>query len=64
MSLLETVVIACPYCGEPNELVVDTSVIQQEYIEDCFVCCRPMRVSSRIDSDGTPWVSVRTEEDA
>lgn len=34
--------IDCPYCGETIEIVVDTSVSQQEYIEDCQVCCRPI----------------------
>jgi len=63
MSLLETVTVACPYCGEPNELVIDMSVPQQEYTEDCFVCCRPMVVTSRVDDGGTPWVGVRQEAD-
>ena len=34
--------IACPYCGEPIEVLVDPSVEDQEYIEDCSVCCRPI----------------------
>ncbi len=32
----------CPYCGEAIEVMVDTSIPQQEYIEDCQVCCRPI----------------------
>ena len=28
-----------PTCGEPIEMIVDLSEAQQEYIEDCFVCC-------------------------
>jgi len=35
----------CPYCGERIEVVIDCSVEQQEYIEDCFVCCRPINFS-------------------
>ena len=34
--------IDCPYCGETIEIMVDTSISQQEYIEDCQVCCRPI----------------------
>jgi hypothetical protein len=34
--------ISCPYCGEEFELLVDGSVEEQEYIEDCYVCCRPI----------------------
>lgn len=33
----------CPFCGENFSILVDTSVDQQSYIEDCFVCCRPIQ---------------------
>lgn len=62
MSLLETVNVICPYCGEQNELVIDTTVLQQEYIEDCFVCCRPIVITVAIEDDGGVSVAVRTEE--
>lgn len=62
MSLLETAVIICPYCGERNEVVVDTSVPQQEYIEDCFVCCRPMVITVAIDDVGEVQVAARSED--
>jgi hypothetical protein len=45
MQNIETAFIQCPYCGERIELVVDCSVEQQEYIEDCSVCCRPITIS-------------------
>ena len=41
----ETAEVHCPYCGEKIELVIDASIPQQSYIEDCFVCCRPITVS-------------------
>ena len=34
--------IDCPHCGERITVLVDTSVPEQQYIEDCQVCCRPM----------------------
>lgn len=34
----------CPYCGEAIELIVDDSAGAADYIEDCPVCCQPMRV--------------------
>ena len=43
--------IDCPYCGESIEIVVDASIPQQEYIEDCQVCCRP--ITLRIEIQGT-----------
>ncbi|MEM1261239.1 MAG: CPXCG motif-containing cysteine-rich protein [Pseudomonadota bacterium] len=36
--------VHCPYCGEPVDLTIDTSVDEQCYIEDCYVCCRPTEV--------------------
>ena len=44
MQNIECAFIDCPYCGERIEMVVDCSVPDQEYIEDCSVCCRPIVV--------------------
>ena len=63
MSLLETVRITCPNCGEPNEVVVDTSVPQQEIIEDCTVCCRPMVLNIAVDETGAMMIAVRSENE-
>lgn len=42
--MLESIDIACPHCGAPNPLVLDTSSGPYETVEDCTVCCRPMRL--------------------
>jgi transcription elongation factor Elf1 len=34
----------CPYCGQHISVVLDTSVRSQVYVEDCEVCCRPIRI--------------------
>ncbi|HYC33500.1 MAG TPA: CPXCG motif-containing cysteine-rich protein, partial [Gemmatimonadales bacterium] len=37
--------VRCPYCGEELEIGLDPgSGAAQDYVEDCQVCCRPMRV--------------------
>ena len=54
--------IRCPYCGESSEVVVDLSVAQQEYVEDCSVCCRPMSISVSVDEDSFR-VDTRSETD-
>ncbi|MGE5656667.1 MAG: CPXCG motif-containing cysteine-rich protein [Actinomycetota bacterium] len=42
----------CAYCGEPNTTFVDISGgLQQSYIEDCQVCCRPNVLYVRFDED-------------
>ena len=35
----------CPYCGEEISMVLDLSVRNQTYIEDCEVCCNPIEIS-------------------
>ncbi|MCH8264909.1 MAG: CPXCG motif-containing cysteine-rich protein [Proteobacteria bacterium] len=59
----ELVPVQCPNCGEAIELLVDCSVEQQEYIEDCQVCCRPIQILVGVDSNGHPDVSVSAEND-
>ncbi len=44
MNLLQGHDATCPHCGETITLTLDLSV-QQTYIEDCPVCCRPMLVA-------------------
>lgn len=39
----EEAAVECPHCGESFTILVDTSVPRQDYVEDCFVCCRPIR---------------------
>jgi hypothetical protein len=60
---LESVNSSCPYCGEPIELLIDCSVYEQEYVEDCQVCCRPITVHASVDSDGDPSVFVSSENE-
>lgn len=36
--------ISCPFCGETITILVDCSVDDQTYIEDCSVCCRPISI--------------------
>jgi hypothetical protein len=45
MNLLQGQDATCPHCWETINLTLDLSIPEQSYIEDCPVCCRPMRVS-------------------
>ena len=51
----------CPYCGELIELLIDCSRGVQEYIEDCYVCCRPIQVATSITEDGNHSVILSDE---
>jgi transcription elongation factor Elf1 len=55
--------VTCPYCGEPIVILVDPSVTQQAYVEDCEVCCQPMAVRAEVDPDGIAQIDVRREDD-
>jgi hypothetical protein len=63
MHGLQTESIQCPYCWEQIELVVDCSVGDQEYIEDCSVCCRPIMVSVTSSEGEVLSIEAHTEDD-
>ena len=55
--------ISCPYCGEVIEVVIEILEDSQEYIEDCQVCCRPIVFHIDVALDGTPSISVHSENE-
>ena len=63
MLLQENVETYCPSCGESIQLLVDCSIPEQEYIEDCQVCCRPIQISALVDSQGIPAITVQNESE-
>lgn len=40
----------CPYCWEEISMLLDTSVSNQIYVEDCEVCCNPIEVSAQFSN--------------
>ncbi len=61
MNMLETVSALCPLCGERIELVIDCSIVEQQYTEDCQVCCAPMLISVIVDEQGMPTAVLAAE---
>jgi len=41
----------CPYCWESISMVLDPYMEDDDYIEDCQVCCRPIVVNFKIVDD-------------
>lgn len=35
----------CPYCWEEISMLLDSSVANQVYIEDCEICCNPIELN-------------------
>ena len=64
MEKLNEKTISCPYCGESINVLIDVQDMEQEYIEDCQVCCRPITfvVSSSINGDLS--LSVHNEDES
>ena len=55
--------ITCPYCGEQIEILLDPAELDQQYIEDCQVCCKPINflVFESIDQELSVTVSSDDE---
>lgn len=54
----------CAVCGETNLTFVDLSQgMQQSYVEDCQVCCRPNVMYLVVDED-TLAVEINTDYDS
>jgi hypothetical protein len=54
--------VDCPFCGELFTIIVDCSEEHQTYIEDCYVCCKPIRFHIQCADDEI--VSLETDRDS
>ena len=55
--------VTCPYCGAEVEITLDPGgEEEQEYVEDCEVCCRPWSVRVRYTAQGEALVQVERLE--
>ena len=41
---MEEYFFQCPYCWEDVSMLVDYSFSNQNYIEDCEICCNPIQL--------------------
>ena len=62
MMFQEEYDIGCPYCGETMTVLIDPGLEQQQYVEDCQICCQPMIVEVT-NTDGRTEVTARQEND-
>ena len=52
----------CESCGEEIVVPIDLSAgREQEYVEDCPVCCRPHLLLVRCERDGRVSLTARSE---
>jgi len=55
--------LSCPCCGESISVLIDDSLPEQSYVEDCEVCCRPIVLGISVEINGEVAVSARSENE-
>jgi hypothetical protein len=54
----------CAFCGEEIVVPVDlTAGEEQEYVEDCPVCCRPHLIRITVDGRGHATLHAEAESE-
>ena len=63
MNQLTEKAIDCPYCGETINVLIDSSDIDQQYIEDFQVCCKPINFLVSENMGGELDVNVYSDDE-
>ena len=63
MAELSEQTIGCPYCGESISILVDDTLPEQRYVEDCQVCCRPIELDVAVTPNGDVIVNARSGDE-
>ncbi len=50
----------CPYCWQRVTALIDLSVEEQSYVEDCEVCCRPIQIDYQTDFEQVTYFEANT----
>ena len=61
--MIEEHFFTCPYCWQHISVLVDLSVAEQTYVEDCEVCCRPIRIHYAVEDKEIAVFEADREED-
>jgi transcription elongation factor Elf1 len=41
----------CPHCWQKISMILDLSIEEQSYVEDCEVCCNPIQINYTVEDD-------------
>src|SRR5688572_15902355 len=63
MAATQLATLQCPCCGEQIEVIVDCSIENQEYVEDCSVCCRPLVITVAVSGGEIAAIHARSESE-
>jgi len=51
--------ITCPYCWESFSICIEPGLdVGESYVEDCYVCCRPIEITLRHADDDDVQIRV------
>ena len=53
----------CPYCWEDISMLLDSSLVSTEYIEDCEVCCNPINIVYGFENQDLVYFNAQNLED-
>lgn len=56
-------VIACPHCGHNQHMSIDASGGDQDYYDDCRVCCNPIHLRLHLDESSRTIVLFIDSDD-
>jgi transcription elongation factor Elf1 len=48
----------CPYCWEEISMLLDSSITNQSYIEDCEVCCNPIELNVQFKNRELSYINI------
>lgn len=54
--------VQCPACWESNRITIDPLEGIQSFVEDCWVCCRPMTIRCVVEDDAVVSLDVDTAD--
>ncbi|BEU03275.1 CPXCG motif-containing cysteine-rich protein [Agarivorans sp. OAG1] len=55
--------ISCPTCGHHTPLIMDASNGDQDFYEDCRVCCNPIHCRLQVDESNDKLLAFVDADD-
>ena len=53
----------CPYCWEEISMLLDSSLVGTEYVEDCEICCNPINIVYGFENQDLVHFEAKNLED-
>lgn len=53
----------CPYCWKDISMLLDSSLVSTEYIEDCEICCNPINIVYGFENQDLVYFNAQNLED-